>query len=75
MKTESHANSTKEQKQDSAAATTSTQDHTKSNLESTEANSRAGEAGHFRRWWNEYQKKMKSAFQITPLKLKTQSEQ
>lgn len=74
MKSESQANSTKKQMQDSAA-TTSTQHHAKPKLESTEANSREGEARHFRRWWNEYQKKMKSAFQVTPLKLQTQGEQ
>lgn len=75
MKSESHTNSTNEQTQDSAAATTSTQHHTKATLESTTAGGRDAEAGYFRRWWNEYQNKMKSAFQITPLRLQTQSEQ
>lgn len=75
MKSESHTNSTKEQTQDSAAATTNTQHHGKPNLESTTAGGGDAEAGSFRRWWNEYQKKMKSAFQVTPLKLQTQSEQ
>jgi hypothetical protein len=32
------------------------------------------ERGHFRRWWSEYQKKMKSAFQTAPLKLQMQGE-
>ena len=74
MKSELRANSTKERRQESAAAT-STQDHTKSKLDSTTVNSRDTDRRHFRRWWNEYQKKMKSAFQGTPLKLQTQGEQ
>lgn len=75
MKSESHANSTKEQTQDSAAATTTTEHHAKPNLESTTASGCDAEPGYFRRWWNEYQNKMKSAFQVTPLKLQTQGEQ
>lgn len=74
MKSESQANSTKEQTQDSAAASTSTQHHAKPKLESTMENGCGAEAGYFRRWWNEYQNKMKSAFQVTPLKLQIQSE-
>ena len=33
------------------------------------------ELRHFRSWWNDYQKKMKSAFQAVPLKLQMQGEQ
>ncbi|MGE5321694.1 MAG: hypothetical protein ACM3SW_02455 [Actinomycetota bacterium] len=77
MKSDLQANSARKQTQDSAAATTTkvTQDHEEQNLESTTANGRDTEPRHFRRWWNEYQKKMKSAFQATPLKLQTQAEQ
>lgn len=32
------------------------------------------EHGHFRTWWSDYQMKMKSAFQLTPLKLQMQGE-
>ena len=60
--------------QQDAAAKTSTQHHAKPNLESTTASGRDTETGYFRRWWNEYQNKMKSAFQVTPLKLQIQSE-
>ena len=67
------ANSTQKQTQGSAA-TTSRPDQAKGNLDSAAA-SGDGEAGHFRRWWNEYQKKMKSAFQVTPLELQTRVEQ
>jgi len=33
------------------------------------------ELGHFRRWWNDYQKKMKSGFQAVPLELQMHGEQ
>jgi len=75
MKSESRANSRKKQRQDSATATTVTQGQAEQTLGSTRASGRDTEAGHFRRWWNEYQKKMKSAFQVTPLKLQRQIEQ
>lgn len=33
------------------------------------------ERGHFHTWWSDYQKKMRSAFQLTHLKLQMQGEQ
>lgn len=76
MKSGLQANTRKQQKDSAPATITSaTQDRAETNLESTKANGRQTEAGHFRAWWNEYQKKMKSAFQLSSLKLDIQGEQ
>lgn len=50
-------------------------DRAEETLDSGVSAGESKEHGHFRTWWSDYQKKMRSAFQAILLKLQMQGEQ
>lgn len=75
MKTKAATTDMKQQAEQNSNVARVEQQHTE---EATDSGISAGthkEHGHFRTWWSDYQKKMKSAFQAVPLKLQIQGEQ
>lgn len=71
MKNNAASRDVKQQAEQNSNVTRVEQEHTQ---EKPDSGGTHKGRGHFRRWWSEYQKKMKSAFQTAPLKLQMQGE-
>ncbi|HKT52589.1 MAG TPA: hypothetical protein VJV96_19960 [Candidatus Angelobacter sp.] len=75
MKSKTTATDMRPQVEQNSVANRIEQEQAEETLDSGVSAGESKEHGHFRTWWSDYQKKMRSAFQAILLKLQMQGEQ
>jgi hypothetical protein len=75
MKNKAAARDTRQQVKQNSIANRIEQEQAEETLDSGTSAGESRQRGNFRKWWSEYQKKMKSACQAAPVELQMQGEQ